>query len=151
MVQEQLNGLALLHFHYSMDVNAEDILNMFARKHSRRMTLINVLCTVQKWKSKWQHGHFHEYITVLPTVHPSLSLGRTPLQSSEGVQQGDTLGPLLFCLAIHPLTEELTSELVGSHHQKNWDLPKVFEIAGSILEKAHNVQSWARLLAASKK
>ena len=48
MVQEQLNGLALLHFHYSMDVNAEDILNMFARKHSRRMTLINVLCTVQK-------------------------------------------------------------------------------------------------------
>ena len=55
---------------------------------------------------------------LLPFVHSAYSApstllwGETPLQSSEGVQQGDPLGPLLFCLAIHPLTEKLTSELV---------------------------------------
>ena len=36
------------------------------------------------------------------------------LQSSEGVQQGDPLGPLLFCLVIQPLIEQLTSEFVVS-------------------------------------
>ena len=71
---------------------------------------------------------------------PLLFLGETPLQSSKGVQQGDPLGPLLFCLVIHLLTEKLTSELVGSHHHHDWDLPKVLEIDGSILEKAPNAQ-----------
>ena len=33
------------------------------------------------------------------------------LLSREGVQQGDPLGPLLFCLAIHPLIEKLRSDL----------------------------------------
>ena len=33
------------------------------------------------------------------------------LSSQEGVQQGDPLGPLLFCLAIHPLVKKLSSEL----------------------------------------
>ena len=33
------------------------------------------------------------------------------LFSQEGVQQGDPLGPLLFCLAIHPLIKKLKSEL----------------------------------------
>ena len=32
------------------------------------------------------------------------------IQSEEGVQQGDPLGPLLFCLTIHPLVTKLTSE-----------------------------------------
>ena len=55
---------------------------------------------------------------LLPFVHSAYSApstllwGETPLQSSEGVQQGDPLGPLLFCLAIHPLIEKLTSEFV---------------------------------------
>ena len=31
--------------------------------------------------------------------------------SAEGVQQGDALGPLLFCLTIHPLCSQLKSEL----------------------------------------
>ena len=35
----------------------------------------------------------------------------TLLLSQEGVQQGDPLGPLLFCLAIHPLILRLQSEL----------------------------------------
>ena len=45
---------------------------------------------------------------------PSLPyLGKTEevVQSSEGVQQGDPLGLLLFCLAIHRLTQSLKSEL----------------------------------------
>ena len=40
----------------------------------------------------------------------SLFCGDHVLQSEEGVQQGDPLGPLLFCLAIHPLVTKLTSE-----------------------------------------
>ena len=35
----------------------------------------------------------------------------TSLLSAEGVQQGDPLGPLLFCLVIHPLVLQLRSEL----------------------------------------
>ena len=33
------------------------------------------------------------------------------VESSEGVQQGDPLGPLLFCLTIHPMVLKLRSEL----------------------------------------
>ena len=40
----------------------------------------------------------------------SLFCGDNVLQSEEGVQQGDPLGPLLFCLTTHPLVTKLTSE-----------------------------------------
>ena len=40
----------------------------------------------------------------------TLFWGDKLLQSSEGVQQGDLLGPLLFCLTIHRLTMQLRSE-----------------------------------------
>ena len=33
------------------------------------------------------------------------------VEPSEGVQQGDPLGPMLFCLTIHPMVEKLRSEL----------------------------------------
>ena len=33
-----------------------------------------------------------------------------PIMSSEGVQQGDPLGPLLFCMAIHPLLTNIKCE-----------------------------------------
>ena len=33
------------------------------------------------------------------------------IQSAEGVQQGDPLGPLLFCLSIHQLCSDMKSEL----------------------------------------
>ena len=54
--------------------------------------------------------------TLLPFVHsvystPSnLFWGDRVLQSSEGVQQGDPLGPLLFCLSLFCLHSELKSE-----------------------------------------
>ena len=40
----------------------------------------------------------------------STLLHKITLQSVEGVQQGDPLGPLLFCLTIHPLITHLKSE-----------------------------------------
>ena len=53
---------------------------------------------------------------ILPFVHsvycsPSfLMWGEEVIYSSEGVQQGDPLGPLLFCLTIHKLCMKLKSE-----------------------------------------
>ena len=53
---------------------------------------------------------------LLPFVHSSYSSpsslfwGDKTLQSSEGVQQGDPLGPLLFCLSLFPLHSQLKSE-----------------------------------------
>jgi hypothetical protein len=35
----------------------------------------------------------------------------TIIPSQEGVQQGNPLGPLLFCLVIHPLIKKLQLEL----------------------------------------
>ena len=40
----------------------------------------------------------------------SLFYGDSVIQSEEGIQQGDPLGPLLFCLAIHPMVLQLRSE-----------------------------------------
>lgn len=34
------------------------------------------------------------------------------ISSQEGAQQGDPLGPLLFCLTIHPLLQSLSSQLI---------------------------------------
>lgn len=41
----------------------------------------------------------------------SLFCGDSVINSCEGVQQGDPLGPLLFCLTIHAVVPELKSEL----------------------------------------
>ena len=53
---------------------------------------------------------------LFPLIHlayssPScLFFGESILQSSEGVQQGDPLGPLLFCLTIHDMLQQLKGE-----------------------------------------
>ena len=41
-----------------------------------------------------------------------LLMGQFKVSSEEGAQQGDPLGPLLFCLAMHELVSSLGSELV---------------------------------------
>ena len=53
---------------------------------------------------------------ILPFVHSaysspsSLYCGNDILQSSKGVQQGDPLGPLLFCLSLYHLHSQMRSE-----------------------------------------
>ena len=43
MGQERLSGLALIHIQYGMELDLEEIINIFARKHSRRMELLDIL------------------------------------------------------------------------------------------------------------
>jgi hypothetical protein len=43
MSNERLNGLALLHTHYSMDLDLEGVLDIFATQHPRRLSMINIL------------------------------------------------------------------------------------------------------------
>ena len=45
----------------------------------------------------------------------TLSFGEFTINSAEGVQQGDPLGPLLFCLAIHPLLCNIQSEFISGY------------------------------------
>ena len=52
MTEERLNGLALLSIHRDIDLNMDDIINRFARKNERRMSLINILDTDLPEKQK---------------------------------------------------------------------------------------------------
>jgi len=59
--------------------------------------------------------HFPEFLAYVASTMggPSdLQFGNFVLQSQEGVQQGDPLGPLEFCLAFKELLESLRSELL---------------------------------------
>ena len=51
-----------------------------------------------------------QFVYSADQIPSSLFCGDNVLQSEEGVQQGDPLGPLLFCLTIHPLVTKLISE-----------------------------------------
>ena len=42
MAQDRLNGLALMHIHYSMELDIEAIIDRFARLHPRRMQFVNI-------------------------------------------------------------------------------------------------------------
>ena len=43
MGQERLSGLALMHINYSMGIDLDEVNNIFARKHPRRMALADIL------------------------------------------------------------------------------------------------------------
>ena len=45
----------------------------------------------------------------------SLFCGDSVVPSEEGIQQGNSLGPLLFCLIIHPMVLQLKSEFKFFH------------------------------------
>ena len=52
-----------------------------------------------------------ELFPLVYNIPSSLYIGDKSIQSAEGVQQGDPLGPLLFCLTTLCITEDLRSEL----------------------------------------
>ena len=43
MGQSRLNGLALIHVHYRLELNMKKIIDSFARKHPRRMMLNDII------------------------------------------------------------------------------------------------------------
>ena len=64
-------------------------------------------------KCCWQLRSSSRNFFLLSTQCDSSSLmwGDEVVESAEGVQQGDPLGPLLFCLSIHKMAAKLKSEL----------------------------------------
>ena len=46
------------------------------------------------------------------SIHTSLKFHDTEILSATGVQQGDPLGSLLFCLTIQPILDRLNSDLI---------------------------------------
>ena len=59
--------------------------------------------------------HFPELLRYVISAYGATSVLRfqqCTVSSAEGVQQGDPMGPLLFCLAVHDLLSTLKSELV---------------------------------------
>ena len=62
---------------------------------------------LQEVKEKLPHLFPLVYCSYSTTSH--LFFGSESILSSEGIQQGDPLGPLLFCLAIDPILKELQS------------------------------------------
>jgi len=63
------------------------------------MFLHSLVCTF------FQHGR-------LISTNKLKKLNNIKINSAEGVQLGDPLGPLLFCFTIHPLISSHTSDLV---------------------------------------
>ena len=67
-------------------------------------------------RDKVLHSVLEKAPKLYPLVHSQYSqstclfFGNTFIDSAEGVQQGDPLGPLLFCLTIHDLVSNLRSE-----------------------------------------
>jgi hypothetical protein len=51
------------------------------------------------------------YIASSYDTNSFLSYNDTIIQSSEGAQQGDPIGPLLFCLAIQPIIKKINTKL----------------------------------------
>ena len=43
MLEDRMNGLAMLHIHYGRKLDEDAIITMFAQKHPRRMELINIV------------------------------------------------------------------------------------------------------------
>ena len=53
----------------------------------------------------------YKYVCLAYATESSLAFGSFEIASEEGVQQGDPLGPLLFCLCLHPIITNLQCDL----------------------------------------
>lgn len=45
MGEERLNGLALMHAHRDIALDLDEIIDLFASLHPRRMRMANILCS----------------------------------------------------------------------------------------------------------
>ena len=52
--QERLCGLALMHMNYSMGLDLDGIINIFAQKHPRRLALGKVFGDIYSWIGKYK-------------------------------------------------------------------------------------------------
>ena len=43
MNQERMNGLLMLHMHYSKELDKQEIINEYARRNPRKMELVDIL------------------------------------------------------------------------------------------------------------
>jgi hypothetical protein len=43
MVEDRMNGLAMMHIHYAAEGNIDTVINTFARQHPRRMQFADIL------------------------------------------------------------------------------------------------------------
>ena len=53
----------------------------------------------------------YAYVHSAYSAASHLFIGSEIISSEEGVQQGDPLGPMLFCMAVHPLLTACKTEL----------------------------------------
>ena len=54
MGQDRLNGLAIMRSHQDIPVDPDRVIDDFARKHARRMEMINILISDQEFENtKW--------------------------------------------------------------------------------------------------
>ena len=45
MTNQRLNGLAMMHSHYDIQIDYDAVIDIFAKKHPRRLRLVNILDT----------------------------------------------------------------------------------------------------------
>ena len=57
--------------------------------------------------------HIYKWVHFCYSQHSHLFFGDYIISSQAGVQQGDPLGPLLFCLVLHVLVSKLLNESPG--------------------------------------
>ena len=64
--------------------------------------------------------------------------GQEPLLSAAGVQQGDPLGPFLFCLAIHPILKEIAKDIIPMAYMD--DIYLVSSSVDTLKEVFHKIE-----------
>ncbi|KAL0210298.1 hypothetical protein P9112_010382 [Eukaryota sp. TZLM1-RC] len=117
-----LSGITIDHVKAAI-ISSEDCLGLLTkffnqilsgqRKYPEELRSSRLTALVKKFK-KWIrrsiHGALLQYMPELIPyfqstycTYSNLHFGNNILSSSSGVKQGDPLGPLLFCLAIHPI------------------------------------------------
>ena len=61
MTQERLSSLALMHIHYDTDIDLEEVVDVFAKKHPRKLELTTVLRDQQTDSGGFKDGAYFCY------------------------------------------------------------------------------------------